>query len=163
MTRAAPCAAALLVFALGCGGDDDGGSDASAGSDSGSDAGGGGGDAGPGCVPEADRCEEMEDCCDGLVCRGDARNRFCVHPDDTCFVGAEEGCCLDDADCPGDERCHLSECRLMGDGVCKPEPPDGECWSPRDCNSGMVCEGAIVCDCMGSCAEPDSPGTCAAP
>lgn len=147
----------LLLVWCACGDGDDPALDA--GTTTATDA---GTDVGPtGCLEASSECTGGGACCDGLVCRASSGGReFCVTPDDTCFVGAATGCCLDDADCAGEARCHASECRHDGDGVCKDVPAEGECWSDRDCTAGATCSGAVMCPCGESCAEADAPGTC---
>jgi hypothetical protein len=83
-----------------------------------------------------------------------------VELDDTCFVGAETGCCLDNADCDGEATCYGAECRGMGDGMCKVPPAPGECWADRDCPTGMTCVGAMICECGVACLVEDVAGTC---
>ncbi len=120
-------------------------------------------DAGPdagGCVAGNDRCATGDTCCGDLTCQGGASGMFCVAAGDTCFVGADTGCCLDRADCGAGERCHGAECRSGGEGVCKPDPPAGSCWSPVDCSGGGPCVGAVLCGCGESCLVPDEMGTC---
>jgi len=149
--------ALALTLVAGCGGDDRR-TDAGTGRDAGTD--GATTDAGPVCLPSSAECSTTgTDCCTGLVCRGTTR-LFCVTPDDTCFVGAETGCCLDDADCADGQRCHLAECRLRGDGMCEPAAESGTCWSDRDCAAGEMCAGATVCGCGEVCFVADAPGTC---
>ena len=119
-------------------------------------------DAGPtGCLEASSECTGGGACCEELVCRASSGGReFCVTADDTCFVGAATGCCLDDADCAGEARCHAFECRHDGDGVCKEPPAEGACWSDRDCTGGATCAGAALCPCGESCPVADAPGTC---
>ncbi len=107
------------------------------------------------------RCDRGDTCCGDLVCReASSGDGFCVEADDVCFVAAQDGCCLDDADCEGEATCYGFECRTMGDGVCKMAPAAGECWGDDDCPSGMTCDGAVICPCGTMCVAPDSPGTC---
>lgn len=144
------------VVVVGCGDDDSSRTDA-----------GGAGEGGmtedaSSCIGKDDECTGRDgDCCGELVCRMSSGGRaFCVGVDDTCFVGAQTGCCLDDADCPDPGRCHLAECRSDGDGVCKDAPPEGGCWSDLDCPAGARCTGASVCPCGAECLVEDMPGTC---
>jgi hypothetical protein len=152
-----------LALAIACAGDDDGPPRTDGGVDAGTEP----ADAGPGCVEPNGRCETAgsDECCGDLVCRASSSGAaFCVAADDLCFIGADPGCCLDEADCADGERCHYAiECRLGADGVCKPIPGDPtECWSDRDCGAMMRCDGAVVCECGASCLVEDSPGTCVA-
>jgi hypothetical protein len=156
---------ALLVFAFACGDDGRTATDAALdaapadGSVDGTTDTGGGGDAG--CIMASARCDRGDTCCGDLVCReASSGDGFCVEANDTCFVAAQDGCCLDDADCEGEATCYELECRTMGDGVCKMPPAAGECWADRDCPSGMSCAGAVICPCGAMCDSPDSPGTC---
>lgn len=153
----------LVACALAACGDDDGPTDAGGTTDAGAtDA--GHSDAGPmGCVPADVECTTPggDECCEGYVCRATSSRAFCVEPDDTCFVGPEDGCCLDAADCPDDERCVAMECRPGGDGVCKPPSEPGECWTDADCAAGETCDGVVLCPCATDCFAPDMPGSCA--
>jgi hypothetical protein len=117
------------------------------------------------CVALNGRCAEASECCDELACNtASTGDGYCVPPDDTCFVGADPGCCLDDADCADGERCHLAECRPGGEGVCKPLPTTaGECWSDRDCDPRTTCDGATLCPCGAMCDAADVPGACTPP
>ena len=148
----------VLVSIVSCGDDGAPAGDAGGAADVGTTV-----DTGPvACIEANGECTaEGSTCCTGLVCRTSSGGRaFCVTPDDTCFVGGEPGCCLDDADCADGTRCHLFECRHSGDGVCKPLPVGTECWSDRDCSGGATCAGAVVCGCGESCFAPDEPGIC---
>ncbi|RLB52716.1 MAG: hypothetical protein DRJ42_14025 [Deltaproteobacteria bacterium] len=114
-----------------------------------------------GCIAASARCDRGDTCCGDLVCReASTGDGYCVEVDDTCLVGAETGCCLDDADCAGGASCYAAECRLMGDGVCQDPPAAGECWADGDCAVGMTCTGASICGCGVMCDSPDAPGTC---
>jgi len=154
--------AGLALVCLGaCGDDDTPAADAGSTRDSGAgDA--GGGDAG--CIAQSGQCEGTGpgECCGDLVCRSSSTTAYCVQLLDTCFVGADPGCCLDDADCAVGERCHLAECRLGGEGMCKPVPDPDTCWSDRDCAAPLICDGASVCPCGFECLVEDSPGVCMA-
>ena len=150
--------ALLVTLAVACGDDDGPGVDAGGAADAGAAT-----DTGPvACIEANGECTaEGSTCCDGLVCRTSSGGRaFCVTPEDTCFVGAEPGCCLDDAECEGEARCTALECRHAGDGVCKEPPPEGQCWTDRDCAGGARCTGAMICPCGASCIVADEPGTC---
>lgn len=156
----------LAALALPACGDDDRPADAGSGGGGHGEAGVDAGvDAGPaGCIPASGECTTPggDECCEGYLCRASSSGRaFCVEPDDTCFVGAEDGCCLDDADCAGDDRCVAMECRPDGDGVCKPPSGAGVCWTDADCPAGQACDGVVLCPCSTDCFAPDMPGTCA--
>jgi len=156
----------LLIFATACGDDDaptdTGAADTSTGDTGRSDGAvdtGTGGDAG--CIAASGRCDTGDTCCGELVCReASSGDGFCVEVDDLCFVGAQSGCCLDDADCEGEATCYGAECRSDGDGMCKDPPPAGECWGDGDCGAGMTCMGAVICPCGAECLVPDELGTC---
>lgn len=113
------------------------------------------------CIPASARCDRGQTCCGELICReASSGDGYCVEIDDTCLVGPETGCCLDDADCAGAGTCYGAECRLMGDGVCQEPPAPGACWADRDCPGGMTCTGAAICGCGIMCDSPDAPGAC---
>ncbi|MBW2461151.1 MAG: hypothetical protein JRH11_05860 [Deltaproteobacteria bacterium] len=158
---AVPAALLLAVFAGACG--DDARTAVDTGVRDGGVADTGAGDAAgdAGCITMSARCDRGDTCCGDLVCReASTGDGYCVEADDTCLVGAQTGCCLDDADCAGEASCYGAECRLMGDGVCQDPPAPGECWADRDCAAGMTCTGASICGCGVMCDDPDAPGTC---
>jgi len=67
-------------------------------------------------------------------------------PDYCCAEGCpcgevEEDCIFPDASWDVDEDI----------GVCKGEPPSGECWSDDDCGAGTYCAGESVCPCSMEC------------
>jgi hypothetical protein len=73
------------------------------------------------------------------------------------------GCCYGDVQCGEAERCHNWSCTPDGQGVCKPLPEFGTCWSDHDCAPGETCDGARVCPCGALCILPDATGTCVTP
>ena len=64
-------------------------------------------------------------------------------------------CCAEGCPCDGvDEDCIFPDPSWDVDedlGVCKGDPPPGECWSEDDCGAGTYCAGDVVCPCDLDC------------
>jgi hypothetical protein len=79
----------------------------------------------------------------------------------TCDLApAEGGCCFDDGDCTGSERCYAFTCGAGGEGRCQLPAPVGRCWDSGDCAAGTTCQDVQLCECGARCLVEDSPGTC---
>jgi hypothetical protein len=139
--------AAAATLAVACGGSVDGGGSggggaaAGAGTAASSGAGGGGAGAGGGSA--------------GVAAYGGSSGSSGYGG----YGGAAPGCCSSNADCPeyfGDES-QGSQCI---NGVCKPIPPAGACWTDLDCGQTYgSCVGGSVCPCGADCM-PDQLGKC---
>jgi hypothetical protein len=73
-------------------------------------------------------CEVLPDYCCAENCPCDGYGETCVFPDPSWDVDEEIG-------------------------VCKGEPPAGECWSDADCGAGTYCAGEVVCPCYMECYD----------
>jgi hypothetical protein len=66
-------------------------------------------------------------------------------------------CCAENCPCDGnDESCVFPEPWWGEDediGVCKGEPPPGQCWSDDDCGAGTYCAGEMPCPCFMDCYD----------
>jgi hypothetical protein len=72
-------------------------------------------------------------------------------------------CCANDNDCVAGSECVGGTCSatVTSEGVCKPKPAKGTCWSDADCNVlAPTCQGASVCRCHDACFAMDKAGTC---
>ncbi len=75
--------------------------------------------------------------------------------------GYGELCCAIDSDCPDVQLDGVLEC---ANGVCKPVPDPGLCWSDADCQGiPGACLGGFACPCAADCFQADQLGKCAIP
>ena len=103
----------------------------------------------------ADGCWRDADCGLDAICSG----AFVCECNVACLVPDTPGTCVpDNLDCCTDESMCVAGQECVA-GVCKEPPPQGSCWSDRDCPGG-VCMDAQLCRCGETCTGIEYPGTC---
>jgi len=137
---------------------------------------GGGTECRPEVPPSGERCDAVDNDCDGTIDEGElcaatevCDRGVCVG---TCFEGGcgpgqvctAGGDCVDagceDVTCPEGERCIAGACVAACEGVTCPSPLECRAGRCVDLCAGAVCDECTVCDsgdCVPSCEHADCP------